>query len=69
MNSGVTPGDIILEIGGTKVGTMEQFYRELWKLGEPGVRVRLKLLQRNEVTLITITSQDRYRHYSRLKSD
>lgn len=69
MSSGLTPGDIILEVGGVKVGSMERFYRELWKLGQPGVRVRLKLLQRNEVTLITVTSRDRYGHYRRLKTN
>lgn len=61
--SGLTPGDIILEIGGIKVGTMERFYRQLWSLGRPGVSVQLKLLQRNNLTMVSVASRNRYRHY------
>lgn len=62
-DSGLEAGDIILEIGDKKVGGLEQFYRELWRQGDAGIIVRLKLLQRNDITQISVTSSDRYLHY------
>jgi S1-C subfamily serine protease len=43
--SGVEPGDTVLEIAGVPVSDLAQFYRTLWRQGDAGVRVKL-LLQR-----------------------
>ncbi|MDH5753149.1 MAG: S1C family serine protease [Deltaproteobacteria bacterium] len=62
-DSGIQMGDIILEVGGTKVGSLEEFYRALWGLGGPGVDVKMKLLQRNNLVSITVKSGNRMDYY------
>ena len=61
--AGVHPGDLILEVGGHKLRGLEHFYRRLWALGEAGVTVKLRLLQRNDLVALSVHSQDRYAHY------
>jgi len=61
--SGLQPGDIILEVDGHKVDGLESFYRQLWGLGPAGIVVKLKLLQRNDVVRIAVTTRDRYSQY------
>ncbi|MEE8435706.1 MAG: S1C family serine protease [bacterium] len=61
--SGLAAGDIILEIAGKKVDTLERFFRELWRQGKPGVSVRLKVLQGNTVKSVSVKSRDRSLHY------
>lgn len=67
--SGLRPGDIILEVGGHKVEDVESFYRQLWSQGEAGVEVRLKLLQRSDIVRIAVTTRDRYGHYRSPRRD
>jgi S1-C subfamily serine protease len=62
--AGLHVGDIILEVSGKKVESMEHFYRSLWGLGTAGIKVQLKLVQGNSVTLLSVTTRDRYRHYN-----
>lgn len=57
--AGIQPGDIILEIEGRKVDSMEKLYRQLWDLGSAGVVVELKLLQRADIKRISVISRDR----------
>lgn len=61
--AGLSPGDLILAVGDTKVAGMADLYRALWALGDAGVRVPLTLLHGNEVVHKTVTSADRYGHY------
>ena len=57
--AGLRPGDLILAIGGEKVRDLPDFYRKLWAAGEPGVEVRLNVLQGAEVKDIRVRSIDR----------
>jgi S1-C subfamily serine protease len=66
-NSGVRPGDIVLEVDGERVRSMADFFRAVWKQGKPGVDVPLTLGRQNRIAEITVPSQDRY-EYMRLDS-
>lgn len=57
--AGLHPGDIILSVNGEKVSTLAQLYRIIWASGSPGVELRFKVLQGNEVRDMKIRSQDR----------
>jgi S1-C subfamily serine protease len=57
--AGLRPGDLILSIGGEKVRDLPDFYRKLWATGEPGVEVRLDVLQGADVKDIRVRSIDR----------
>jgi serine protease Do len=57
--AGLHPGDIILSVNGEKVATLAQLYRIIWASGAPGVELRFKVLQGNEVHDIKIRSLDR----------
>lgn len=61
--AGLAPGDIILEVDGGKVRGLEDFYRKLWGLGDAGVVVRLRVLQRNDLVTLRVATRDRYGHY------
>jgi serine protease Do len=58
-SAGIKAGDLILQVGGEQVGSLEDFYRRLWSLGAPGVEVTLKVLQGTEVRDIRVRSIDR----------
>ena len=57
--AGLTPGDIILSMGGRKVDNLPDFYTRLWSSGAPGVEVQLKVLHGSEIKDVTIKSIDR----------
>jgi S1-C subfamily serine protease len=57
--AGITPGDIILSMGGQKIETLPDFYRRLWSTGAPGVEVQLKVLHGSEIRDVTVKSIDR----------
>jgi serine protease Do len=57
--AGITPGDIILSMDGQKVERLEDFYRQLWSTGAPGVEVDLKVLHGTEVRVVKVRSIDR----------
>ncbi|HET7731325.1 MAG TPA: S1C family serine protease [Usitatibacter sp.] len=57
--AGLEPGDIILQLSGRDVGSLEQFYRRLWAAGAPGVEVTLKVLKGTDVQDVRIRSIDR----------
>lgn len=57
--AGLRPGDLILAVGGERVRDLAGFYRKLWAAGEPGVEVRLEVLQGAEVKDIRVRSIDR----------
>jgi serine protease Do len=64
--AGISAGDLILQVGGEKVGKLEEFYQRLWSLGAPGVEVTLKVLQGTDVRDIRVRSMDR-QEYNRKK--
>ena len=57
--AGLKTGDIILAIGGEKVGTLEDFYRRLWSAGLPGTAIRLNVLQGGDLREVDVRSIDR----------
>lgn len=59
--AGIRADDIILEVAGNPVTSIEVFYRKLWALGNAGIDVRLTLLRGADLLDITVQSGDRYR--------
>jgi S1-C subfamily serine protease len=57
---GIQPGDIILTVSGKPVKGVPDLYRNIWALGDAGVRVSLGVLQEVQVREITLRSIDRY---------
>ena len=57
--AGITPGDIILSMGGEKVEKLDAFYKRLWSSGAPGVEINLKVLHGTDVLDVKIQSIDR----------
>ena len=57
--AGLKTGDIIVAIGGEKVGTLEDFYRLLWSAGQPGTAIRLNVLQGGDLREVDVRSIDR----------
>jgi serine protease Do len=56
---GVQRGDVVLAVDGTKVATLEQFYKRIWAHANPNDEIRLTVLQGAEVRDITIKAIDR----------
>ena len=65
--AGLKTGDIIVAIGGEKVGTLEDFYRLLWSAGQPGTTIRLNVLQGGDLREVDVRSIDRAQ-FLRVKS-
>lgn len=61
--AGLSAGDIILSVGTKRVETMEQFYQQLWGLGDAGIVVPITLLKGNLMTQREVTSKNHYRFY------
>lgn len=59
--AGVRPGDVVLGVGATDVSSMAEFYRAIWKLGDPGVPVTLRILRHTGPIELTVPSVDRLR--------
>jgi S1-C subfamily serine protease len=64
--AGLAVGDIIVSVGDAPVADMADFYRKIWALGEPGVRVPLTVLKADGLSQVQIKSGDRY-DYLKLK--
>jgi S1-C subfamily serine protease len=59
--AGIRPGDVLLAVGGMKVDSLAELYRGMWNLGEPGVKVPLRVLRENQVMEVEVPSVDRMR--------
>lgn len=59
--AGLMPGDVVLAVDGTKVTTLEAFYKKLWDRAGPQVEVQLTVLQGADVKTLTIQPVDRMR--------
>jgi S1-C subfamily serine protease len=57
--AGVSAGDIVVGVGGEKVGDQAEFYRKMWKLGPAGTAIPLKVLKDGDVRDLTVKSIDR----------
>jgi S1-C subfamily serine protease len=60
--AGLRVGDVVLAIGGEKVGTLEDFYRRLWSSGKPGTAIRLNVLQGGDTRDVDVRSIDRQQY-------
>lgn len=57
--AGLSSGDIILDVAGTKVADAAEFYRSLWKVGPAGIDVPLRVLMSGDVREVRVQSMDR----------
>lgn len=58
--AGIRAGDMVLGVAGKPVDGLADFYRKVWALGDPGVKVPLMILRGNQPTELTVESVDRY---------
>lgn len=59
--AGVRAGDLVVGVAGEPVGSLADFYRKVWSLGEPGTDVPLLVVRGNAPMELTVHSIDRYR--------
>jgi serine protease Do len=57
--AGLRPGDVVLEVDGAKVATLEQFYKRVWSHARPDEEVQLKVQTGAEVRDVTVKAVDR----------
>jgi S1-C subfamily serine protease len=55
----VRPTDIVVSVGAKRVSGLAEFFRAVWRLGQPGVDVPLTLARGGDVLRMTIKSADR----------
>lgn len=58
--AGLQVGDLVLAVAGRAVEDLAGFFRQVWALGEAGVRVPLKLHREGRAFDVTVPSADRY---------
>tara|TARA_Y100001970_G_scaffold244273_1_gene310251 strand:+ start:2141 stop:3028 length:888 start_codon:yes stop_codon:yes gene_type:complete len=58
--AGIRPGDLVLSVASEPVTGLADFYRKVWAMGDPGVKVPLRILRGTKPTDVTITTTDRY---------
>jgi S1-C subfamily serine protease len=61
--AGLHAGDIVVEVAGKPVASMESLYRVVWGLGSAGVAVPMKVLQRSTLRDLHVQSRDRQSYY------
>jgi S1-C subfamily serine protease len=57
--AGVKVGDQVVGVGGTRVSSLAELFRTIWRLGPAGVDVPLTLSRGGDVLQITVKSADR----------
>jgi len=62
--AGVRPGDYLVAVGGTQVGSLIDFYRHLWATTRPGERVAVELQRGDDAITVEIQAMDRYDRYT-----
>jgi S1-C subfamily serine protease len=65
--AGIQRGDIIIGVGGAPTGSLADFYRKVWAVGQAGASVPLDVLQGSEQRRIDVKSMNRLDHL-KLKS-
>jgi S1-C subfamily serine protease len=60
--AGMAVDDLILGIDGEVVGGLADFYRKLWRRGEPGVDIPLDVVRGHAMSSTVVKSGDRYRY-------
>jgi S1-C subfamily serine protease len=59
--AGLSPGDIVVGVGGQAVSSLADLYRKIWATGEPGVTVPLRVYRQTGVVELPVASIDRLR--------
>jgi S1-C subfamily serine protease len=57
--AGVRLGDIVIDVGGTRVSGLADLYRRVWSCGPPGTNVSLTLARDGNVMRVELRSADR----------
>jgi serine protease Do len=57
--AGLQPGDVVLEVDGIQVATLEAFYKQLWQRPTPDAEVELTVQQGSETRKVRIHAVDR----------
>ncbi|MCY4192182.1 MAG: S1C family serine protease [Rhodospirillaceae bacterium] len=57
--AGLHPGDIVLQLKGSPIGDLLDFYRTVWDIGPAGALIPLTVAREGRVSEITIRSIDR----------
>jgi S1-C subfamily serine protease len=57
--AGLAAGDVVLAVDGTKVSTLEEFYRKVWARPNPDDEVKLTILQGSDIKTLTLHGVDR----------
>jgi S1-C subfamily serine protease len=57
--AGVQAGDLIVDVEGTRVGELPEFFRRIWSLGAAGVEVTLTLARSGAPAKVRVKSGDR----------
>ncbi len=57
--AGLKPGDVVMAVDGTKVTTLEGFYKKLWDRATPDAEIELTVLQGADVKTVTVKAVDR----------
>ncbi len=59
--AGLQIGDVVLEVDGTQVSSLEAFYKKLWDRASPDAEVRLTVQQGSALKTIVLKTMDRMR--------
>ena len=57
--AGVQVGDLVIEVGGGRVGGLADLFRKIWSLGDAGVEVPMTLVREGSVSRVRVPSADR----------
>jgi S1-C subfamily serine protease len=57
--AGVTPGDIVIDVAGQRVGKLAEFFRTIWQQGPAGTEVPLTLARGKNQLHVRVQSRDR----------
>ena len=56
---GIEPGDVVLAVDGTRVASLEEFYKRIWARGKPDDEMSLTVLQGADLRTLRIKGVDR----------
>ncbi|RYF36649.1 MAG: PDZ domain-containing protein, partial [Comamonadaceae bacterium] len=57
--AGLKPGDVVLAVDGTRVATLEEFYKKVWSYPNPDDEIKLTVLQGADIRNFTLKAVDR----------
>jgi S1-C subfamily serine protease len=57
--AGVRQGDLVIAVGGQRVGTLAELFRSVWKLGPSGTEIPITLARNGTTVPVKVRSADR----------